>query len=83
MYLLRHLLPSPDLPAANDGIFFPGSDFDFFVETIGGKQIPVAARFATTTAELASAIFDYNCEQYRSLSYRESWLTDMGSRHPA
>lgn len=62
LYLLRQLLPSPDMTAANDGIFFPESEFDFHIQTISGKQIPVAARYSTTTAELASAIFDYNCE---------------------
>ncbi|KAK4629623.1 Polyubiquitin [Fulvia fulva] len=61
LYLLRQLLPSPDMTAANDGIFFPESEFDFHIQTISGKQIPVAARYSTTTAELASAIFDYNC----------------------
>ncbi|EME43875.1 hypothetical protein DOTSEDRAFT_53143 [Dothistroma septosporum NZE10] len=60
LYLLRDLLPSPTVPVANEGIFFCESDFDFTIETIGGRRIPVAARSDNTTVELASAIFDYN-----------------------
>lgn len=43
-------------PPTPHGIYFEDAQFEFFLQTLSGKVIPIEARDETTTAELARGI---------------------------
>lgn len=44
------------MPPPSHGIYFEDAQFEFFLQTLSGKVVPIEARDETTTAEIAAGI---------------------------
>ncbi|CZT19174.1 uncharacterized protein RCC_05020 [Ramularia collo-cygni] len=74
----RHLLPAAPMPPASHGIYFEDAQFEFFLQTLSGKVIPIEARDETTTAEIAGGISDKLgiAEKLQRIIYRGTVIYD-------
>lgn len=60
------------------GIYLEDAQFEFFLQTLSGKVIPIEARDQTTTAEIAAGIYDKLgiAEKLQRVIYRGTVIYD-------
>lgn len=66
------------MPPPSHGIYFEDAQFEFFLQTLSGKVIPIEARDETTTAEIAVAIYEKLAiaEKLQRIIYRGTVIYD-------